>query len=247
MRMWPVLLTAGALAVSCGACGAASAGTSPAAKASIVGRWQQTHKCTWLVHGLRQAHLRPIAPAMVGDSFPNRSPATTGSQAPRLSGCDTATPLALLHQRWRLRVGQPTRPTGRRRALITRYQWPHGQDRQRQVPLSDHRRGPGPRAATRDHEPDEARGAREPTRVQRRRVVRSCRLSRPHLEASLLRALVLTGDDRHDAEGLAGSRSAPAPVAESARGRDFLGGGSRPTVALRRAKTTCRRDTARAM
>ena len=74
MRMWPMLLTAGALAVSCGAGGAASAGDSPAAKASIVGRWQQTHKCTWLVHALKTAHLRPIAPAMVGDYFPDKTP-----------------------------------------------------------------------------------------------------------------------------------------------------------------------------
>ena len=74
MRMWPVLLTAGALAVGCGAGGAASAGDSPAAKASIVGRWQQTHKCTWLVHALRPAHLRPLAPGVIGDYFPDKTP-----------------------------------------------------------------------------------------------------------------------------------------------------------------------------
>jgi hypothetical protein len=73
-RIWPVLLTAGALAVGCGASGAASAGDAPAAKASIVGRWQQTHKCTWLVHALKEAHLRPLAPGVIGDYFPNKTP-----------------------------------------------------------------------------------------------------------------------------------------------------------------------------
>jgi hypothetical protein len=58
--------------------GAASARNAPTAsvlpKTPIFGRWQQTHRCTSLVHALKSAHLGRIAPAMVGDYFPDKTP-----------------------------------------------------------------------------------------------------------------------------------------------------------------------------
>jgi hypothetical protein len=44
------------------------------AKAPFVGRWQQTHECIWLVRALKREHLRRIAPSVVGDYFPDKTP-----------------------------------------------------------------------------------------------------------------------------------------------------------------------------
>jgi hypothetical protein len=49
-------------------------GVAFSAPASIVGRWQQTHTCRQLVHALKEFHLRRIAPSVVGDYFPNKTP-----------------------------------------------------------------------------------------------------------------------------------------------------------------------------
>lgn len=58
--------------------GAALPPSAPSAtatsKAPIVGRWQQTHECVWLVRALTREHLRRIAPSVVGDYFPDKTP-----------------------------------------------------------------------------------------------------------------------------------------------------------------------------
>jgi len=69
------LLAFTALGVGVASARSANTRTAPAlAKASIVGRWQQTHRCTWLVQALKEAHLRRIAPSVVGDYFPHKTP-----------------------------------------------------------------------------------------------------------------------------------------------------------------------------
>jgi hypothetical protein len=75
-RWWVVVLTVGLLTVGCAACIATSVGASAGAPAkdSIVGRWQTLRKCKGLVDALKQAHLRVLAPSVLGDYFPNTSP-----------------------------------------------------------------------------------------------------------------------------------------------------------------------------
>lgn len=75
-RWWAVAFTTGLLAVGCGVCIATSVGASAhaPAKASIVGRWQTLRKCGGLVDALTEANLRPLAPGILGDYFPNTSP-----------------------------------------------------------------------------------------------------------------------------------------------------------------------------
>lgn len=49
--------------------------SSVAAKSSpIVGRWQTVRTCQGLVTALQAAGLRPLAPGVVGDYFPNQTP-----------------------------------------------------------------------------------------------------------------------------------------------------------------------------
>jgi hypothetical protein len=48
--------------------------TPESAAPAIVGRWEQVHSCPQLVKALGRAGLRPVAPAMVGDYFPDQSP-----------------------------------------------------------------------------------------------------------------------------------------------------------------------------
>jgi hypothetical protein len=53
----------------------ASAPSAPAlAKAPFFGRWQTIRTCSGLVQALRNANLRPLAPGVVGDYFPNQTP-----------------------------------------------------------------------------------------------------------------------------------------------------------------------------
>jgi hypothetical protein len=75
-RSWPIAFTTGLLAIGCGACITASGGASAhaPAKDSIIGRWQTLRKCGGLVDALKQAHLRVLAPGVLGDYFPNTSP-----------------------------------------------------------------------------------------------------------------------------------------------------------------------------
>jgi hypothetical protein len=42
---------------------------------SLVGRWQTTRTCRGLVEALSKSGLTPLAPAIVGDYFPNQTPA----------------------------------------------------------------------------------------------------------------------------------------------------------------------------
>lgn len=75
-RSWLVAFATGLLAVGCGVCVATSVGASAhaPAKDSIVGRWQTLRKCGALVDALKEAHLRAVAPSVLGDYFPNKSP-----------------------------------------------------------------------------------------------------------------------------------------------------------------------------
>jgi hypothetical protein len=55
----------------------AAAGVSTAAPESpLVGRWQTVRTCQGLVDALRKTRLVPLAPAVVGDYFPNQQPTT---------------------------------------------------------------------------------------------------------------------------------------------------------------------------
>lgn len=64
--------------------GAALPPSAPSATATstapIVGRWQQTHKCVWLVRALKREHLGRIAPSIVGDYFPDKTPQQLASK-----------------------------------------------------------------------------------------------------------------------------------------------------------------------
>src|SRR3546814_3072521 len=66
------------------------AGTSPAAapdeattaaSSPLVGLWMQVHTCEQLVTGLEEAGLGEIAPAVVGDFFPDQTAEEIGRQA----------------------------------------------------------------------------------------------------------------------------------------------------------------------
>jgi hypothetical protein len=74
-----ILLAFSALGV--GASSALNAPTASAlAKNPIFGRWQQTHRCASLVHGLTKVHLRVLAPGVVGDYFPDKTPQQLASK-----------------------------------------------------------------------------------------------------------------------------------------------------------------------
>jgi hypothetical protein len=81
-----VLLVVAVLTVGCGSSESTPAKepTSTAAGSTtsqtkgdvptLVGRWERVNECTQLVRALDQAGLRPIAPSVVGDYFPEASP-----------------------------------------------------------------------------------------------------------------------------------------------------------------------------
>jgi hypothetical protein len=71
LRSHLIIVMATLLALTALGVGVASAHK---ASSSIVGRWGQTHRCSWLVQALKEDHLRPIAPSVVGDYFPNKTP-----------------------------------------------------------------------------------------------------------------------------------------------------------------------------
>jgi len=85
------------LAVVIGGCG--SSGSSPPTRrsppdssatrkpaASIVGRWQLSRTCGALLHGLQAAHLRPLAPGVTGEFFPQASPRQLARKHPICEG-----------------------------------------------------------------------------------------------------------------------------------------------------------------
>ena len=63
-----------------GAASARAPSASASAKNPVFGRWQQKHECTWLVHALKKVHLRPLAPSVVGDYFPDQTPQQLASK-----------------------------------------------------------------------------------------------------------------------------------------------------------------------
>ena len=68
MRSIPVV-TAAVTVLLLAFAGSVSAKSSP-----IVGRWQMIRTCQNVVGALKAAGLRPLAPAVVGDYFPNQTP-----------------------------------------------------------------------------------------------------------------------------------------------------------------------------
>ena len=72
-----------------------TAQTSVAAKSSpIVGRWQTVRTCQDIVGALQAAGLRPLAPGMLGDYFPNQTPQQL---AKKKNLCQGAKPQAHSH------------------------------------------------------------------------------------------------------------------------------------------------------
>jgi hypothetical protein len=61
---------------------AAGASTS----STIVGRWQQSHTCDQLVTSLNQLGLGSLAPGVVGDYFPDQTPAELAAKPDICSG-----------------------------------------------------------------------------------------------------------------------------------------------------------------
>ena len=97
VRLWPVLPAASALAVGWAFSGAAAGNASSAPvleKASIVGRWQTLRTCRGLVKALKKADLKPLAPGVVGDYFPNKTP---DQLARKRHLCQGATPQRHAH------------------------------------------------------------------------------------------------------------------------------------------------------
>jgi hypothetical protein len=56
------------------------------ATGSIVGRWQQSHTCNQLVSALNALGLGSLAPGVVGDYFPNQTPAELAAKPDICSG-----------------------------------------------------------------------------------------------------------------------------------------------------------------
>jgi hypothetical protein len=71
-----------------------TAATTEAAAPTIVGRWEQVHSCQQLVKALDKAGLGAVAPAMVGDYFPDSTPKQL-AQKPDV--CKGATPQRHAH------------------------------------------------------------------------------------------------------------------------------------------------------
>ena len=87
-----VLLTVGVIAAMTLAGGTASAASPDAT--SIVGRWQQAHRCQQLVDALDALGLGAIAPSVVGDYFPDQ---TAEELAAKSDICSGATPIQHSH------------------------------------------------------------------------------------------------------------------------------------------------------
>ena len=98
MRRWTcrrgpgVLLAVGVVAAMTLAGGNASAASPDAT--SIVGRWQQAHRCQQLVDALNSLGLGAIAPSVVGDYFPD---ATVEELAAKPDICSGANPVQHSH------------------------------------------------------------------------------------------------------------------------------------------------------
>jgi hypothetical protein len=68
---------------------------------ALVGRWQTVRTCQGLMAALTKFHLAPLAPSVVGDYFPNESPAEL---AKKKSVCTGAKPM--LHSHFFARDGK---------------------------------------------------------------------------------------------------------------------------------------------
>jgi hypothetical protein len=63
-----------ALFVAIGGTAYAAPSAPSLATAPIAGRWETNRTCSGLVHALKMADLRPLAPGIVGDYFPSETP-----------------------------------------------------------------------------------------------------------------------------------------------------------------------------
>ena len=60
--------------------------TTTAVESPLVGLWMQVHRCEQLVTGLEEAGLGEIAPAVVGDFFPDQTPDELAAKEELCSG-----------------------------------------------------------------------------------------------------------------------------------------------------------------
>ena len=98
MRQWiashltivmAALLAVAALGVGAASASARNAPSTPLLpKTPIFGHWQQRHTCWGLVRALAKVHLRPLAPGVVGDYFPNETPQQLASKKHICSGAE---------------------------------------------------------------------------------------------------------------------------------------------------------------
>jgi hypothetical protein len=72
-----------------------SPSVEPAPASPIVGLWEQTHTCAQLVGALQDNGLAALAPAVVGDYFPDTSPEQLARKGDRI--CDGAEPQRHAH------------------------------------------------------------------------------------------------------------------------------------------------------
>jgi hypothetical protein len=98
LKVCGLLLCMCALAVGCGSDDnepeQASAGTTPSATQALVGRWERVNECPQLVTAFEDAGLAKLAPAYVGDYFPDAKPAEL---AKKTDLCQAAKPFVHSH------------------------------------------------------------------------------------------------------------------------------------------------------
>jgi hypothetical protein len=72
-----------------------TAAASVSSASLVVGRWQQRHSCDQLVKALKANGLEKVAPAVVGDYFPNNSSQQLAKRGSHI--CDGAVPQVHAH------------------------------------------------------------------------------------------------------------------------------------------------------
>jgi hypothetical protein len=98
LKLCGLLICLCALAVGCGSDGdepePASAGTSASTTQPLVGRWERVNECPQLVKAFEEAGLAKLAPAYVGDYFPDTKPSEL---AKKTDLCQAAKPFVHSH------------------------------------------------------------------------------------------------------------------------------------------------------
>ena len=167
--------------------------TSSPRPASTVGRWEVLRPCEGMVEALNQAGLRELAPSVVGDYFPDKSPKQLARKA---DICQRATPHQHSHfftddgqfgslDQHEQQADDTSYSVVDDRTLRLSLEFGEETYRYRIVAGNDLTLDPiiPTRAKT--------RRAREPAQVQSGRALGRSRLRRAHLEAGRMRRLVL--------------------------------------------------------